>query len=123
MVNIGDNSCTQTNVIEIIDDESTRQLPTNAYQTRFVRASSSHGIPVHHTIPPKIDKYRLSAKIIAYRISLKAALTDPNRVKAASAESAMRDELKQLMESLRIFSGKINIRRKHISALSYLLMI
>lgn len=100
MVSASDNCTAQVDTIDTSENESRQQLPTNVYQTRFVRASGSRGIPIQETIPPKVDKYKLRAHIIAYRISLKAALKDPNRVKAASAESAMRDELKQLMESL-----------------------
>ena len=88
------------NNVDEEDVEHDKQLPTNPYKTRFLVASSSRGVPVFQRIPPKVDKYKLNARIIAYRISLKVALRDPDRRKAESAESAMRGELKQLMESL-----------------------
>ena len=92
------NRTIQANVIDI-DDETARTLPTNPYVTRYRTANDSRGVPIQHVIPTKVDKYSLNARIIAYRISLKVALRDPDKHRADSALSAMRDELKQLMES------------------------
>ena len=45
----------------------------------------------------KIDPYRMKARIIAYRISLRLALRDSNKERAESAKRAMREECEQLV--------------------------
>jgi len=91
----------QSNVGDLIDEITAKKsLPTEVKPYKFVYGKSGKGVPkgYYKTKGRHIDPYKLKAKIIAYRISLRQALKDPDSNRSESAKTAMREELKQLMD-------------------------
>ena len=75
-------------------------LPARINAFHFSYGKSNRGVPIQFRIPSSnVNLDKVKARIIAYRISMRQALKDPDPVRATAGKKALEEEIAQLIDS------------------------